>query len=38
MLHGLIAINMMGKGHTREEMNMMVLKDFLEGFLAGFKN
>src|SRR3970282_1707386 len=38
ILHGLIAINMMGKGHTREEMNMMVLKDFLEGFLAGFKN
>lgn len=37
MLHGLISINMTGKGHNREEINMMVLKDFLQGFLSGFK-
>ena len=37
MLHGLISINMTGKGENREEINMMVLKDFLQGFLAGFK-
>jgi AcrR family transcriptional regulator len=37
MLHGLISINMTGKGQNREEINMMVLKDFLQGFLSGFK-
>jgi AcrR family transcriptional regulator len=37
MLHGLIAINMAGNPN-REELNMMVLKDFLESFLTGFKS
>lgn len=35
MLHGLISINMMGE--TREEMNLMVLKDFIAGFISGIK-
>ena len=38
MLHGLISINMTGKGNNREEMNMMVLKDFLQGFLSGLQH
>lgn len=38
MLHGLIAINLVGRSSNREELNMMVLKDFLESFLAGFKS
>lgn len=37
LLHGLVSINMMGNKHEREELNMMVLKDFLQGFLSGFK-
>jgi len=36
MLHGLVSLNMMGKRNTREEMNLMILKDFITGFLAGF--
>ena len=36
MLHGLISINMMGK-ETREEMNLMVLKDFIVSFIAGIR-
>jgi len=38
MLHGMIAINMVGRSANREELNMMVLKDFLESFLAGFNS
>lgn len=37
MLHGLVSISMTGKGNSREEINMMVLTDFLQGFLSGFK-
>jgi AcrR family transcriptional regulator len=37
MLHGLISINMMGAQDTREEMNLMVLKDFIAGFISGVK-
>ena len=37
MLHGLISINMMGKENNRDEMNMMVLKDFITGFIASIK-
>lgn len=37
LLHGLVSINMMGNKTDREELNMMVLKDFLQGFLSGFK-
>lgn len=35
MLHGLISINMMGKESTRDELNNMVLKDFIKGFISG---
>jgi hypothetical protein len=37
MLHGLISINMMGAQDSREEMNLMVLKDFIAGFISGVK-
>ena len=37
MLHGLVSINMTGKGYNQEEINLMVLKDFLQGFLSGLK-
>jgi AcrR family transcriptional regulator len=37
-LHGLISINMMGKNDdNRNELNHMVLKDFLIGFVSGIK-
>lgn len=36
-LHGLISINMMGKENGRDEMNAMVLKDFMTGFISGIK-
>ncbi len=37
MLHGLISINMMGKENSRDELNVMVLKDFIKGFIASIK-
>jgi AcrR family transcriptional regulator len=36
-LHGLISINMLGKDDGRDELNAMVLKDFLMGFISGIK-
>jgi AcrR family transcriptional regulator len=37
-LHGLISINMMGRNDDhRDELNSMVLKDFLVGFVSGIK-
>jgi AcrR family transcriptional regulator len=37
-LHGLISINMLGKNDDyRDELNSMVLKDFLVGFISGIK-
>ncbi len=36
-LHGLVSINMMGRDRKRDEMNMMVLKDFTRGFISGIK-
>jgi AcrR family transcriptional regulator len=36
-LHGLISINMMGKGDGQDELNAMVLKDFIIGFISGIK-
>ena len=36
-LHGLISINMMGKGDSVNELNTMVLNDFMTGFIAGIK-
>jgi AcrR family transcriptional regulator len=37
MIHGLISINMMGKGNSVNELNTMVLNDFMTGFMAGIK-
>jgi AcrR family transcriptional regulator len=37
MLHGLISINMLNK-ESNNELNMMVMKDFIKGFVAGFKS
>ncbi|MBA3828588.1 MAG: TetR/AcrR family transcriptional regulator [Taibaiella sp.] len=37
MLHGMVSINMMNKGNSRDELNMMVLKDFIKGFISGIK-
>ena len=37
MLHGLISINMMGTGESKEELNQMVLKDFIRGFVSGMR-
>jgi AcrR family transcriptional regulator len=37
MLHGLISINMMGNEKGRDELNAMVLKDFINGFISGIK-
>ncbi|HYE56635.1 MAG TPA: TetR/AcrR family transcriptional regulator [Chitinophagaceae bacterium] len=36
-LHGLISINMMGNEKSRDELNSMVLKDFITGFIMGIK-
>jgi AcrR family transcriptional regulator len=36
-LHGLISINMMGNEQSRDEMNSMVLKDFISSFILGIK-
>jgi len=36
MLHGLVSINMMNKEH-KDELSTMVMKDFISGFLAGFR-
>ena len=36
-LHGLISINMMGRENSRDEMKLMVLKDFMIGFISGIK-
>lgn len=37
MLHGLISINMMGSGDSKEELNKMVLQDFIRSFTSGMK-
>lgn len=37
MLHGLISINMMGNNTNKEELNQMVIKDFIAGFISGIK-
>ncbi|WP_299758000.1 TetR/AcrR family transcriptional regulator [uncultured Pontibacter sp.] len=38
MLHGLVSINMMGSEQHKEELNQMVLKDFIRGFVSGMKS
>lgn len=37
MLHGLISINMMGNNTKKNDMNAMVLKDLIKGFISGIK-
>lgn len=37
LLHGLISINMMENENSRNELNAMVLKDFITGFISGIK-
>ena len=37
MLHGLISINMMGNNQNRENLNQMVLQDFIGSFISGIK-
>lgn len=37
MLHGLISINMMGSNENKEELNQMVLQDFIAGFISGIR-
>jgi AcrR family transcriptional regulator len=37
MLHGLISINMMSQQESKEEMNNLVLRDFIKTFVAGIK-
>lgn len=37
MLHGLISIAMMDKENSRDNLNTMVLKDFMTGFISGMK-
>lgn len=37
MLHGLISINMMGNDGGKEELNQLVLQDFIAGFISGIK-
>jgi hypothetical protein len=37
-LHGLVSINMLGRNSDhKDELNAMVLKDFLIGFVSGIK-
>jgi len=37
MLHGLISINMMNSNESKEELNQMVIQDFISGFISGIK-
>jgi AcrR family transcriptional regulator len=37
MLHGLISIAMMDKESSRDNLNTLVLKDFMAGFISGIK-
>jgi AcrR family transcriptional regulator len=37
MLHGLISINMMNNNQGKEELNQMVIHDFITGFISGIK-
>lgn len=37
MLHGLVSINMMSGESRRDELNQLVLKDFIKGFIYSMK-
>jgi AcrR family transcriptional regulator len=38
MLHGLISINMMNNNQGKQEMNQLVIQDFITGFISGIKS
>lgn len=38
MLHGLISINMMNNNEHKQELNQLVIQDFINGFVSGFKS
>jgi AcrR family transcriptional regulator len=38
MLHGLISINMMNNNQGKEELNQMVIQDFITAFISGIKS
>lgn len=37
MLHGLISINMMNNSQSKQELNQMVIQDFITAFISGIK-
>ena len=37
MLHGLISINMMNNNQEKQELNQMVIQDFITAFISGIK-
>lgn len=37
MLHGLISINMMNNNQGKQELNQLVIQDFIAGFISGIK-
>jgi AcrR family transcriptional regulator len=37
MLHGLISINMINNSEIKDEMNHLVIQDFVAGFMSGIK-
>lgn len=37
MLHGLVSINMMNNSEGKQELNQLVIQDFIEGFISGIK-
>ena len=37
MLHGMISINMMNNNEAKEELNQMVIQDFIVGFISGIR-
>lgn len=38
MLHGLISINMMNNNQGKQELNQLVIQDFITGFISGIKS
>jgi AcrR family transcriptional regulator len=38
MLHGLISINMMNNNEGKQDLNQLVIQDFITGFISGIKS
>jgi AcrR family transcriptional regulator len=38
MLHGLVSINMMNNNESKQELNQMVIQDFITAFVSGIKS